>query len=276
MAGFKSQDNIKSRFSGDRAVDYTSDNLFAGNWRLHQNNLEKFDPFISGYAFVIWTRLPVFFDDSFKQAFKALTEKNFKAFSGLGDLTLATEQVTSGIAGNSIDVASNLPKENQGFTLKHIEMAGSPIREAYQWWISGIRDPETGLAHYHGKVGDLGYSMKNHTGELLYIVTDPAGGVGKAKSIEYACYYTNVLPLKIPQDHLNYAAGEHSVPEIDIDFKGTWHQSAAINALAKNVMANYTIVKSMGDWDPNSSDITTSDGYNTMEETGSNNISKSV
>lgn len=242
--------------------DYTTDNLFAGVWQLNQDNLTNFDPFIGGYAFIMWTKLPQFFlgNETLKKNFQALTEKNFKSFSGIGDMTLQVEDLTTGFAGNAYGVATNIQKENTSFTLTHYELAGSPIRELYQYWVTGIRDPETGLAHYHGQVDDLGYSAKNHTGELLYVVTDPSGS---EKGIEFACYYTNVMPTKVPQDHLNYSSGDHGLVEIQIDFRGNYHQSSEINLMAIEAMKKYRIAKRFGDYKHTGVDAATVfGGYN--------------
>jgi hypothetical protein len=263
---FTSQTGIKGKVNGSNAVDYTTDNLFAGMWRLDQTNLNRFDPFIQGYAFIMWTRLPIFFDSSYQSQFQALTEKNFKAFSGLGDMELDQESITHGFAGNELPVATNLKKGNNGFTLKHYELAGSPMRELYEYWVSGVRDIETGLAHYHGKIedGTYQYSMKNHTGELLYVVTDPSGAISTnspGDGIEYAAYYTNVFPTKIPQDHLNYSSGDHGIAEIDIEFKGNFHVSAAINTLAVSAMKTYAIRKKFGDYQAGATNQTFT-GYN--------------
>jgi hypothetical protein len=249
---FTSQTGIKTRNTGSDMIDYTTDNLFAGVWRLDQSNLGKFDPFIQGYAFIMWTRLPAFFDNVYKSQFQALCEKNFKAFSGISDMDMDAETMTHGFAGNELPVATNMKKSFTGFSLKHYELAGSPIRELYQYWTTGIRDFETGLAHYHGKIedGTLEYSMKNHTGELLYVVTDPSGAIGKDPStgIEFAGYWTNVFPTKIPQDHLNYSSGDHGIAEIDIEFKGNFHMSSDINTLAVQAMQTYAIRKRFGDY----------------------------
>lgn len=268
---FKSQDGFASKVFGSNKIDYTTDNLFAGVWRLKQDNLNRFDPFIQGYASIIWTKLPLFFtyandDTTIGAQFKALTEKNFKSFSGLSDLTLDAETMSHGFAGNELPVATNLKKENTSFTLKHYELAGSPIREMYQYWITGIRDPETGLATYHGalKNGKCVYSMKNHTAELLYVVTDPSFAIGGNTGIEAAAYYTNCFPTKIPMDHLNYSSGDHGITEIDIEFRGNFHMSKAVNELAVKAMQAYTIQKTYGDYNSmaESTEPNLTTGYN--------------
>ena len=257
---FKSQDSIRSALRGSgksnvNKIDYSTDNLFAGVWRLDQDNLNRFDPFIQGYAGIIWTAMPAFFDNDMATQFKYFTERNFKSFSGIGDLTLEADNISNGFAGNEMGAATNMKKENTSFTLRHYELAGSPVRELYMYWITGIRDPETGIATYHGKInqGEMQYSMKNHTAEVLYVVTDPSFAYGASEaaaalSIEFAAYYTNTFPTKIPQDHLNYTSGDHGIPEIDIEFRGTFHLGGSINELAVKAMANYSLQKIYSDY----------------------------
>jgi hypothetical protein len=270
MAEFFSQEGIRSRaFSSDSNVktDFSTDNLFTGVWNLNRDNLDRFDPFIQGWAAIVWTKLPAFFEKSSKSAvttqFKHLTEKNFKSFSGISDITLEADQMSAGFTGNELPVATTIKKENTSFTLKHYELSGSPVREMYQYWITGIRDPETGVATYHGAIanGNLVYSMKNHTGELLYVVTDPSFAIGGAMGIEFAAYYTNVFPTKIPQDHLNYSSGDHGLTEIDIEFRGNYHVGTQVNNLAKNAMKSYKITKSYGDTEINTSGNLAFTGY---------------
>jgi len=154
---FTSQTGIRGQmFTGTNGTDYAGDNLFAGMWHLGQENLSKFDPYIKGYAFWIWTAFPKFLsvDSEFLSRFKALTERNFKSLSGLSDLSLDSDAITHGFAGNELNVPTNLKKDITTITMKHQELAGSPIRESIQHWVTGIRDPETGLATYHGRMTD--------------------------------------------------------------------------------------------------------------------------
>jgi len=218
-------------------------NFFNGRFKTDKNNLSAYNPFIPGYAFIIWMNGPTFLDNW--SVYKTLLEQNFKSFSGLGDMTLAFEQMSMGFTGNEYPVATNITKENTSFTLKHIELAGSPISQVYTEWVTGIRDPETGLATYNGKVDSIPYSAKNHSGELLYIVTDPSLGLNNAaNSIEFAAYYTNVIPTKVPLDHLNYTSGDHGIVEIDMEFRGDFLMSDDVNRIAQEQLAKIKILDS--------------------------------
>ena len=249
---FKTQQGIRN-YDWDRS---NGNNFFNGRFQLNKANLDAYDPFITGYAFIIWMELPAFFDQTRQQNFKNMTQKNFKSFSGIGDMTLNFDQISAGFTGNEYPVPTTIAKENTSFSLKHTEFAGSPIRDLYTYWVTGIRDFETGIAHYHGKVNSEGlkYSMKNQVGELLYIVTDPSAGVNNAAdAIEFAAYYTNVIPTKIPQDHLNYNSGDHGVVEVDIEFRGNFHMSEKINQLAASQLKTLQLLEGWGSFDPQKS-----------------------
>lgn len=240
---YQTQDGISTNRTGENRIQYTSDNLFAGTWRLDQDNLARFDPYITGYGYIIWTKLPKFFDAPTAERFRHFTEKNFKTFSGITPITLAAEEMTHGFTGNAMAVASNITKENTSFSITHYEMASSPGRELYSYWIYGIRDPETGLATYHGRQNEMIYSAMNHTAELMYISTNAFGAAGGAKAIEFACYYTNVFPTQVPMDHLNYQSGEHSVQEFTQEFRGNYHQGKHITSAAVELLKRYVITR---------------------------------
>ena len=217
-------------------------NLFLGLWHTGQDQLAKFDPYITGYSYIYWTALPKFLtsgsplvDKTWAVDWKTLTQSNFKSFDGISDIQLDAEELTAGMNGRTMAIPSNSKFESTSYTMKFQEMTGSRLRELAHLWVTGIRDPETGFASYHGNTS-LPYSMANHTAELLYMVTDPGG-----QKIEFACYLTNLMPTKVPMSHLNYSSGEHSLAEFDIEFRGNYHQSVAINALAVKVITSFGV-----------------------------------
>lgn len=260
MADKKVQ-NFNSSLKGYNTSKVIGENgsFFQGTWDFHHDNVKQYDPFINGYAFIYWTRLPEFLmyrqslgteavDDY--QAFKWMTMRNFKSFDGLSDIELSAEAITAGFTGNEMYAATGMTKGNTEFTLKHQELAGSPIRKLYSSWVNGIRDMDTGIAYFEdGNGNPMEYSMSNYTGELLYVVTDPSGGTMK-NSIEFAAYFTNVFPTRVPMSHLNYASGEHNFTEIDIPFKGIMHVSDKINELAANNLEHLVKYRNAAKYDP--------------------------
>lgn len=224
--------------------------FFTGGLNLQELN---FDPLVTGYAFIIWTKLPQWIEQEFP-GFKSMTQKNFKSFDGISDMELQTQAYSYGFNSNEYNVAAGISKNNTEFTLKHQEYSGSPIKNMYQYWISSISDPETGIATYPVKY-NMDYAMKNHTGELMYIVTRPDVNNVNKKNIEFAAYYTNVFPTKIPLGHLNYSQGDRNLVEIDITFKGNMHISAKVDRYAKVLLnSTYSFVVE-GMFDPQNSSI---------------------
>lgn len=194
------------------AVDFKQ-NLFNG----FINTKDAFiNPLVTGYAFIVWTKVPKWVTDKYAD-FQIMTEKNLKSFTGNDDIEIQAIELQNGFTSTNSQYAGGVSR-NTGFSMSHIELTGSPIKSAYDFWVSGIRDPYTGLANYP----QLGYeyAAKNHTGELLYIVTTPAGPYGSSnkKEIEFAAYYTNVMPTKISLGHLNFTAGSQESPTIEMPF----------------------------------------------------------
>jgi len=182
------------------------------------------DPLITGYSFIVWTRLPNWFFKATNETFgnfAKLTQTNFRAYSGVNDMELQTEDYALGFAGNNHSVAKSMQKWNE-FSVTHREFSGSPIMNCYKMWISGIRDPRTGLATYpnFAEGDEREYNHYNHSGELMYMVTRPDAMNPDINPVEFAIYWTEVIPTKIPLAHFNYTQGDNAIHELEIPFKG--------------------------------------------------------
>lgn len=207
-----------------------------GSWFTGKMNTQKldFDPLVTGYAFLVWTKLPFWVEKTYTN-FADMTQKNFKSFEGLANMELQTAQYTHTFNANSYEYATSLQKQNTNFTIRHQEFSGNPIKNMYQFWITGIRDPETDIAVYPRAFGCT-YGAKNHTGELLYIVTRPDANNVERNNIEFAAYYTAVMPTTIPIQHFSYNQGDHNSPEIDINFVGDLHLGPEVDNYASDVL----------------------------------------
>jgi hypothetical protein len=242
---------------GTNLVKFNSDpnkNFFSGSF--HKKNADlTYDPMVGGYAFILWTKVPTWLTATGNSGagfsnFAQFTQRNFRAFGGLSSIELSTAAHTQGFAANEYHVAQSITKANTDFTLRHTEFSGSPVKNMYQAWVTGIRDPETGIATYPKKFG-VAYGAQNHTGELLYIVTRPdADNIGQG-IIEFSAYYTNVMPTRIPLDHLNFELGSHEIPEIEIPFKGTLHLSQKVDTFAAGKLASLYQFQVENEFDPN-------------------------
>ena len=104
-----------------------------------------YDPLVTGYSFIIFTKLPTWVVQEYP-GIKSMLEKNFQGFDGLADIEIQTGATTEGFSANERHTATNIAAKPSGFTLKHNEFSGSPIRKMYQHWVSGVRDPRTNCA----------------------------------------------------------------------------------------------------------------------------------
>ena len=208
----------------------TADNFFNGYTPTGKN---AHDPYISGFAFIKWISVPIWIPTA--PEFKALSEKNFKSFSGINDIQMGTEGVRAGFTGNEIHYAKDITKSGE-FTMKYQEQSGSPLSKIYNAWVSGIRDPKTGIATYP-KANGLEYHSSNHTGVLLYVVTRPdADNFNGGKNIEFAALFTKVMPTKIPLNHFNFESGSHDLAEPEQEFKGYMHIGEKVENFAAQYM----------------------------------------
>lgn len=194
------------------------------------------DPFVSGYAFWKWTKLPEWVEKEFP-GFREMTEKNFKSFQGLDDIEISAVAQQLGFAAGDTNFAGGISM-NDGFSMSHNEYSGLVITNAYAAWVSGVRDPVTGVATYPAKY-NLEYAARNHTGEGFYIVTRPdANNKDNPRIIEKAFYYTNVMPTKIPLGHLNFQAGSQESPTIEMPFFAKRHMGGKVEEAAKSIIRN--------------------------------------
>ncbi|QDJ97794.1 hypothetical protein PALS2_169 [Staphylococcus phage PALS_2] len=217
------------------------------NGHMNLQTLE-FDPFVTGYSFIVWTKIPSWVEKQFP-GFKAMTQKNFKSFQGLENIEMTTNDYMHTFNGNNYRTAASITKGNTGFQMTHQEFSGSPIKNMYQYWVSGIRDPRTGIATYP-KIHNLEYAAKNHTGELLYIQTRPDANNTSKNNIEFAAYYTAVIPTRISLDHHNYTMETHEEAQIEQDFAGNMEISARVNDFAKSKLNEIYSFTEQGMFDP--------------------------
>jgi hypothetical protein len=223
-------------------------------WQGTYNSSEMFyDPLITGYAFIVWTRLPVWVTNQFNN-FAALTQKNFAGFDGFSDLEINTAGFTAGFTTNELHIAQNMGAKPNSFNIKMAEFSGSPMTAMWQYWVSGIRDPETGVATYPSLSSPkLDYSLKNHTGELMYIVTRPDADNVDMNNIEFAAYFTCVMPKRINMGHWNFTKGSQETPiEIEQPLSAIVHWGPKVTKKAKTLLKSNIGFKFLheNDWNP--------------------------
>lgn len=243
-AGYASSDKTIMLNCKRNRRDFKTYSMFMGGLDVTHRNIDMLDPLRTNYVRIFITQLPKFMMDKDKEfclRFKHYVEMGFVGIDGIANTTMDTEEVTGGYAGNKFKVPNVVKDETDTVTIKLYELTGSPVREFIDTWVTGISDPLTGLAHYHGWISDTcHFSASNHTMEMFYVATDPTG---RDDAIEYACLFANMFPTEVKKDHFNYEAGTHPVVQIDIPFTANRYESPQINEVAHNLLKKYRIVR---------------------------------
>jgi len=219
--------------------DFANNNIFLGVPNVTQDTLPFIEPFIGGYGRVWALSMPRFFEPSIRGLSQRMIERMCKGLSGIGNYELQTAEITYGNNAESYSVPTGIKKGNNNFNLKFQETQGGMFRKISKYWVTGISDLGSGYGTYHGKTFDgsnLRFSPINHSGIILYALTDNSGGAYGLDSIEFACIWFGAFPNQVPNSHFEYTQGEHSPMELDIPFFGIFHENNAVNSLAAVIL----------------------------------------
>ena len=213
--------------------NYKTFSYFTAGIDVTQQNLDSFDPYIRGRGRIFLHTPPKFMMTQFPDLtsnFKSYIETGYKSVTGISNMTVDFESFEGGFNGQKFENVSKVTDETDTMTITVYEQSGSPVREFLETWVTGVRDPRSGIAHYHGAIqnANSAYGEKYHTAEFIYYVLDPT-----AKQIEYACMFAHAFPKNIDKDHYNYESGNNGNVELTLDFSVTKYESNYINQIAQ-------------------------------------------
>lgn len=241
------QSNIKSNTKSFDKFGY-----FLGGIDVTHQNLDQFTPYIRGVSRVFLHKPPAFMLERYPdmtRRFKTYIETGYTSLDGIGDISVDFTEFEGGFAGQRYSTVMLARDDTENITIQLYELSGSPIREYLDTWVTGTRDPRSGIAHYHGVIADKGaeyYSEKNHTAEMFYVNLDPT-----AINIEYCCMFAHMFPTRVPKAHLNYEKGNRDNALLDVEFRTTKYESPAINNIGAWYIANSNVNYNYLDFDPN-------------------------
>ena len=209
---------------------------FLGGIDVTHQNLNQFTPYIRGVSRIFLHKPPAFMhklSGEMTKSFKTYIETGYKSVSGIGNISVEFTTFEGGFAGQQYNTVQLARDDTESVTISVYELTGSPIREYIDSWVTGVRDPRSGIAHYHGLIqkyfdndtsGGMQYAEINHTAEFIYTTYDPTG-----LYLEYACMFAHCFPRSVPKDHLNYESGNRDNAQLDLEFATTKYESPAIN-----------------------------------------------
>ena len=240
------QSNIKSNSKSFEKFGY-----FLGGIDVTHQNLDQFTPYIKGVSRIFLHKPPAFMLKRYPEkttSFKTYLETGYTSVDGISDISVDFTDFEGGFAGQQFSTVSLARDDTDTITIQLYELTGSPVREYLDTWITGTRDPRSGIAHYHGLIAEEGadyYSERNHTAEMFYVNMDPT-----AMNIEYCCMFAHMFPTRVPKSHLNYEQGDRGNAQLDCEFKCSKYESPAINNIGAWYIANSTVNYNYLDFDP--------------------------
>ena len=206
----------------------------------HQN-LNQFTPYIPGVARIWMYKVPHYMNEIFPSKthnFKTFVEAGYTSVQGINDLSVDFTDFNGGFANQTFSTVASVTDGTNEISISMYELTGSPIREYLDTWVTGVRDPRSGIAHYHGAIreGRVSYGEINHSCEFVFADMDPTG-----MDLEYACLLAHGFPMSVPKGHLNYTSGERQGVQMDCSFKVTKYESSAINQVGAWYLAASTV-----------------------------------
>lgn len=184
------------------------------------------DPYISGYHFVSWTKLPTrlseFISSGDGEKTSQQISSNAQIRTFLNGATLAVTPPGGTInkteftgLGNTKWAVPTSIDYGTSLTLKFLEFTHTPVLSIFHGWARLIRNYKTGLSEL--SENDDAYTKSEYTGTMLYWTTKPDG-----KTVEYSAAYSGLFPLKDPQDLFSGDLTAIDKLEIDIEFNVDW------------------------------------------------------
>lgn len=203
------------------------------------SNLEQYDLYEKGYPFLVVVHIPDFLSDlasmnssiaSLVNNYVHILENDFRGIDNIDNITgEANGEITNGI--RSIQLINKVTKpSNSQFSLRFFERSGSIMTKVNELYLTGIKDPDTQVKHYHGLIDDYvfngGTGGPNGSGAdpgphrecwaFMYMVTD-----NTMTKIERAFLICAAQP-NVADFQTLYAVekGQIEFPEISMQFNG--------------------------------------------------------
>ena len=159
------------------------------------SNLKQWDLYEKGYPFLCVVSIPDFLADlaneddniaTIVNNYVHILENDFRGIDNIDNITGEPNgEISNGI--RSIQLINKVTKAtNSNFTMSFYERSGSILTKAHELYLTGIKDPDTQVKHYHGLIDRWVFngidSKPNHSASdpgphrecftFMYFVTD--------------------------------------------------------------------------------------------------------
>lgn len=199
------------------------------------SNLEQWDLYEKGYPFLCVVSVPQFLKDlatkdpnieRIVDNYIHVLENDFKGIDNIDNISADFGEITNGIRSVQLINKVNKPS-NSNFNLNYYERSGSLLTKAHEIYMTGIKDPDTQVKHYHGLIDrwtffgeqtpsgmDPGFHQEVFT--FMYFMTD-----NTMTKIERAFLIAAAQPTIVPYSDLYTGQkGDIQFADVSLPFNG--------------------------------------------------------
>jgi hypothetical protein len=213
---------------------------FAGNiysMLASENGIQPVDPAITaareplkvGKFIIKLIRNVPWFDETVMHIWRYIIEDTAVSLDGVQDYTIDINSRPHGVIRQNSYYGGNIKEGNGEFTITVPETAGQLVRKATDYWLYGLSDPKTGVAHFYGK--DIRDLQPNKSMSIMYILLGPTC---RPHDIEYACIWHDAI-ISTTRHSINVSGtlGEAgSGAEHSLSFSGIFDRGPEVDKLA--------------------------------------------
>lgn len=219
------------------AASVMNDTIMMNGAMSHDpNTIPLLEPIRAGRFIVKWLKVPPFFDPIVVSYLTFFLEKCVRGVEGIPDNQISTvSSANIGTVQRELDFPGIYKEGGKSVTLNTLTCTGDGLGKLLKYWLYGMSDRETGVAHMYGK--NLRFHRSNYSGSLIYIFLGPTC---RPEDIEFSCLWNEVYPTASDNDSKfnNSQIGEvGSLSEQSVEFSGIYLVSPVVDILAQYIVA---------------------------------------
>lgn len=186
-------------------------NMFTRKFGTHTAPVE---PYITGYHFCEWVKLPNALSDStLYEGKEPLKLADIKSL--LNGLTYSVNVPSRTINKTEIVglggvkwTAPTSQDEDTNISCRYLETVDLPIKRIMHAWTTLLRNNLTGTSYIESR-----YDKSQYSGAMYYWTVTPGG-----RDVQFYACYTGLWPTKDPNDSFSHDVAANDKLEIDIDY----------------------------------------------------------
>lgn len=189
----------------------TGQGAFQRKWGTSPNKIVE--PYVTGYHFANFSYVPSQISNVMATMFPSSDLVPSKSIANILSSTVLAVNVpgininrttVEGLGGIKFTLPTSTEFENT-FSVKFLEVSGTPIFKIISSWARLVRDTIYGIS--------LSNNKSSYSGSMFYWTTRPDG-----ITVEFACCLSGIYPTKIPTDSFSHDLANIDKLEIEVEF----------------------------------------------------------